>query len=162
MYQKNDYVNYGAHGICRIEDIRMMDFRTGGGMQNYYVIRPLNQESATFYLPADNPKIRERMRPILSQTEIDRIIDSVKNKQMPWIHDRKVRLAQFQKILSGRDERELLLLASCLHQRLMEKGLSPSEHDTLHTVEGIIEQEFSFSLDISAHSIGEYIRERLL
>ena len=93
MYQKDDYVNYGAHGICRIEDIRMMDFQTGGGMQKYYVIRPLNQESATFYLPTDNPKIQERMRPVLTQSEIDDIILSVKNKQMPWIHDRKVRLA---------------------------------------------------------------------
>ncbi len=31
MYQEDDYVNYRAHGICKIEDIRMMDFRTGNG-----------------------------------------------------------------------------------------------------------------------------------
>lgn len=161
MYQKLDYVNYGAHGICRIEDIRMMDFHTGGGTQKYFVMKPLNQENTTFYLPADNPKVRERMRPILSQTEIDAILDSVKNKQMPWISDRKVRQAQFQQILSGRDERELLLLAGCLHQRLLEKGLPTSELDILHRVEGIIEQEFSFSLQISRQEIGEYIRERL-
>ena len=34
MYQKGEYINYAAHGICQIEDIRMMDFRTGSGQRN--------------------------------------------------------------------------------------------------------------------------------
>lgn len=161
MYQKDDYVNYGAHGVCKIEDIRMMDFHAGAGMQNYYVVRPLNQEGATFYLPADNPKVQERMRPILTQEEIDGIILSVRDEKMPWIPDRKLRLTQFQKILSGRDERELLLLASCLHRQLMEKGLPSSELEILRRVERMIEQEFAFSLDMNTMNIGQYIREKL-
>lgn len=161
MYQKDDYVNYGAHGICRIEDIRVMDFRTGSGAQEYYILKPIPPDSATIYLPADSPKIRERMRPIPSQGEIDEIIASVKDARIPWPTDRKQRTAQFQEIISRRDERELLLLASCLHQRLTDKGLSAGDRDTLRKVERIIEQEFSFSLQISACNIGEYIRQRL-
>lgn len=161
MYQKDDYVNYSAHGICRIEDIRVMDFRTGSGAQQYYILKPIPPDSATIYLPVDSPKIRERMRPIPSQGEIDEIIASVKDAQLPWPMDRKQRTAQFQEIISRRDERELLLLASCLYQRLTDRGLSASDRDTLRKVERIIEQEFSFSLQISACNIGEYIRQRL-
>lgn len=161
MYQKDDYVNYGAHGICKIEDIRVMDFQTGNGAQEYYIIKPILPGSATIYLPVSNPKCKERMRPILSQDEIDSIIVSVKNEQIPWPNDRKKRMAQFQEMVSRRDERELLLLASCLHRQMMSKGLPAGERDLLRKVEGIIEQEFSFSLQISACNIGEYIRQKL-
>lgn len=161
MYQKNDYINYAGHGICKIEDIRRMNFHTGSGEQDYYVIQPIAPGSATIYLPVDSPKSADRMRPILTQAEIDSVIRSVGDEEIPWPLDRKARQARFQEIISRRDERELMLLASCLHRQLMAKGLSTGDRDTLRKVESIIEQEFSFSLQISASSIGEYIREKL-
>ena len=160
MYQKGDYINYGGHGVCRIEDITSMNFGGGAG-KSYYVIQPIAPGSATIYFPVDSPKAVERMRPLLSKEEIDAIIHSVKDEQMPWIADRKQRTAQFQQILSRRDERELLLLSSCLHQRQLEKPLPSGEMDMLRRVEHIIEQEFAFTLDLHAQQIGEYIREEL-
>lgn len=159
MYGKGDYISYGAHGVCQIADIRSMNF--GNGEQEYLVIEPIASGSATIYLPSSNPKTQTRMRPVLSQEEIDAIISSVKNDQMPWTADRKQRTLQFQQILSRRDTRELLLLASCLHKRKSEKGLPTSELDMLHKVEGMVEQEFSFALHISRAEIGQYIRDRL-
>lgn len=159
MYRKGDYISYSGHGVCRIGDIRKMNF--GNGEQEYLVIEPIASGSATIYLPAENPKAQTRMRPVLTREEIDSIIFSVRNDQMPWILDRKARMALFQQILSRRDTRELLLLASCLHKRKIEAGLPTSEMDILHKVEGMIEQEFSFALNISRAEIGQYIRDRL-
>ena len=34
-----------------------MDFRTGSGAQEYYIIKPIQQGSATIYLPVNNPKV---------------------------------------------------------------------------------------------------------
>lgn len=161
MYDKGSYVSYGGHGICQISDIRPMDFGNGIGQQEYYVIQPIAPGSATIYLPAGNSNVQKKMRPVLTQEEIDSIIHSVKNDEMPWVLDRKLRLAQFHQVLSRRETRELLLLASCLHQRSMEKGLSGSELDILHRAEGIIEQEFAFSLQIGREKIGEYIQDKL-
>lgn len=159
MYQKGDSISYSGHGVCRIADIRDMDF--GNGSQPYLVVEPMASGSATIYLPADNPKALARIRPVLTKEEIDAIIFSVRDDQMPWIPDRKLRLAQFQKILSRRDTRELLLLASCLHKRKTEKGLPTSELEMLHRVEGMIEQEFAFALNMETGNIGQYIREHL-
>ena len=97
----------------------------------------------------------------VTREEIDAIIFSVKNDQMPWTADLKQRTLQFQQILSRRDTRELLLLASCLHKRKSEKGLPTSELDMLHKVEGMVEQEFSFALNLGRAEIGQYIRDRL-
>ncbi len=159
MYGKGDYISYGGHGVCQIADVRGMDF--GSGEQEYLVIEPIASGSATIYLPSGNPNVQTRMRPVLTREEIDAIISSVKNDQMPWTADRKQRMNQFQQILSRRDTRELLLLASCLHKRKAEKGLPASEIEILHKVEGLVEQEFSFALQISRAEIGPYIRDRL-
>lgn len=159
MYGKGDCISYNGHGVCRIADIRKMNF--GNGNQEYLVIEPIASGSATIYLPADSPKIQERIRPVLSREEIDAIIDSVKNDRMSWVLDRKLRLSRFQQILSRRDTRELLLLASCLYMRKTEKGLPSGELEILHKVEGMIEQEFSFTLHIRREDIGQYIRDRL-
>ena len=159
MYQKGDYISYSGHGVCRISDIRAMDF--GSGNQEYFVIEPIATGGATIYLPRGNPKVLTRMRPVLTKEEIDAIIFSVRDDQIPWINDRKVRIAQFQQILSRRDTRELLMLASCLHKRKTEKGLPASELEILHKAEGMVEQEFSFALNVRREEIGQYIRDRL-
>ena len=161
MYRKGEYISYSGHGVCAIADIRTMDFGTGSGEQVYYVIEPIAAGSATIYLPYDNPKVLSRMRPVLTKEEIDRIICSVRDDQILWTNDRKVRTVQFQQILSRRDTRELLMLASCLHKRKTEKGLPASELEMLHKAEGMIEQEFSFALNLRREDIGQYIRDRL-
>ena len=159
MYQKGDYISYSGHGVCKISDIRAMDF--GSGKQDYYIIEPIAAGSATIYLPRDNPKALSRIRPVLTKEEIDAIIFSVREEQIPWPNDRKVRIAQFQQILSRRDTRELLMLASCLHKRKTERGLPAGELEMLRKAEGMIEQEFSFALNIQREDIGQYIRDRL-
>lgn len=151
----------GGHGVCQISDIRTIDFGTGSGAQDYYVVEPIAAGSATIYLPRGNPKVLSRMRPVLTKEEIDGIICSVRDDQIRWTNDRKARTIQFQQILSRRDTRELLMLASCLHKRRTEKGLPASELEMLHKTEGMIEQEFSFALNVRREEIGQYIRDRL-
>ena len=125
------------------------------------MIEPIASGGATIYLPSANQTVQTRMRPVLTREEVDAIISSVKTDQLPWILDRKQRMSQYQQILSRRDTRELLLLASCLHKRKTGKGLPTSEIEILHKVEGLIEQEFSFALHISRAEIGQYIRDKL-
>ncbi len=159
MYQVGEYVNYGAHGVCRIEDIQEMNF--GSGTQNYYVLHPVSQESASYYLPAESEKSNARLRPVMTKEKIDEILSRSEKKRMQWIEDRKQRMQQFQQILSARNVEELLQLAGCLHRRHAEKELSSSDRDILHKAEHAIEQEFSFALNIRPDDIAEYIRQRL-
>ena len=159
----NDYVNYSTQGICQIEDIRPIKFQAGSRARDYYVLRPIYQKNALVYVPTDSEHLLGKMRPVLSPEEIDQIIESVRTQGIPWIQDRTQRIARSKEILTGMDERELLLLASCLYRRSKEsgKGLSATDTAILKKVESIIEQEFSFSLKINALGVGAYIRKRL-
>lgn len=159
MYQKGDYINYSGQGICQVTDIRSMDFRTGAGARNYYILSPVNQEGTVFYLPEEGSDTRSRR--LLTREEIDGILSGICDAQMPWISDRKQRAEEFHKILSRRDTGELLLLAACLHRQQLEKALSTVDRETLRRVEGMIEQEFSLVLGLQTSEIGDYILGRL-
>lgn len=163
MYSKGDYVNYSTQGICEIEDVRCMKFNSDSHERKYYILKPVHQKNACIYVPVDNQGRMAQMRPVLSSEEIDRTILSVKDQTIPWPKDRKKRTVEFQNILSRRDEKELLQLASCLYLKSKDgtKGLCSSDTQILKKVETIISQEFSFSLNISPNEIGAYIRQKL-
>ena len=71
-------------------------------------------------MPIDNEKLIDRMKPVLTPKEIDDIILSIKDEDLIWIDDRKQRIKKFHDILLKRDEKELLMLASCLYLRSTE------------------------------------------
>lgn len=159
----NEYVNYSTYGICRIEEIKPVKFDYGPKSRVYYILKPVHQDNSCIYVPVENLTLVEKMRPVLTPQEIDRVILSVKDQDMSWISDRKKRSERFQEILKRRDERELLLLISCLYLKSREskKGLASSDARILKQAESIIEQEFAFSLKISTQNIGSYIRKIL-
>lgn len=162
MLCKDEFVNYGTYGICQIQDIRTMSFEPGHDRE-YYVLKPVHHHDASVFVPVGSEKLEAKMRPILSKEEIDAIIASVKDDNLLWVTDRKERTAQFKDMLVRRDERELLLLTSCLYLKSQQeaKGLSAGDAQVLKTAESIIRQEFAFSLHIQPEEIGDYIRTRL-
>ena len=166
MPGKNEFVHYGACGVCRVEDIRPIRFGPDAPLRAYYVLHAVEQNGADIYVPADNPKLMSRMRPVPTQDEIDRLLAGVREDRLPWIEDRKVRLASFQAIVKACDLRELICLASCLYQRQRAlsaagKKLGASDENILHRTEALIENQVGFVLQVSADQVGGYIREKL-
>ena len=163
MFHKNDYVNYTTQGICKIEDIQLLKFGRRREGCRYYILHPIYQAGMNIFVPTDSAQLLRRMRPIPSPQEIDRIIDETGGRALPWPGDRKQRAARFQDILARRDERELLLLVNCLTLRAQEdgKGLSSSDEYVLKRAKAMVEQEFSFALNIPPQDVGTYIKTRL-
>ena len=63
MPGKHDFVNYGAYGVCQVEDIRPIRFGPDTPRREYYVLKPISQDGASIFVPADNQKLMSRMRP---------------------------------------------------------------------------------------------------
>lgn len=159
MLQAGSFVSYCGHGVCRIEGLRKMNF--GRGEQEYLVIAPISENGATIYLPAGKANTPGKLRPVLTKPEIDSVLAGIQAERMAWIEDRKARVARFQQILSQSEPRSLLLMAFCLQARREEKGLPSSELDILHKAQNMIEQEFSFALDLPKQDIRQYIHDRV-
>lgn len=159
----NKYVVYGVHGICEVEGIINQKFNSDSLARNYYVLRPVFEKASKIYVPVNSSIIAERMRPVLSQKEIDEIILSTLDEKIEWISDYKKRSEQFHRILSHRNEKEILQMISCLylHSKESEKGLTSSNADMLKAAQNLIEQEFAFSLNIKPEEVGKYIQMKL-
>ena len=106
MPGKSDFVHYGAYGVCQVEDICPIRFGPDLPRREYYVLKPVSQVGSSIFVPADNPKLTARMRPVLSKEEIDRLLADVGEERLPWTEDRRQRLDTFRDILRRSDERE--------------------------------------------------------
>lgn len=159
----NKYVVYGIDGVCEVEGIIRQKFGTDSSVKDYYVLRPVYEKSSKVYVPVNSSAVAERMRPILSKKEIDEAILSAFDGEITWVNDYKKRSEQFHRILSRRDEKEILQMISCLylHGKESEKGLTASNAHMLKAAQNIIEQEFAFSLNIKPEEVGKYIQMKL-
>ena len=163
-YKKGDYVHYATSGICFIEDISKLDY--SGSDTEFYILKPIAEKSSTVYVPVENSEMTSKMRRALSKSEIDEIIFHSPDKTIEWQRDRKFRGSIFKEIIKTGECEELLRMISCILReklRLEEEGkkLSSADESFLKTAEGLIDNEFSFALDIDENGVGGYIRAKI-
>ncbi|MDU5424486.1 MAG: CarD family transcriptional regulator [Clostridiales bacterium] len=125
MFQKDDMVRYGAHGVCKVEDITEKNFN--GEAIRYYVLRPIYNDTSTIYVPIHNHALTQNMRKVLSKEELQSLIQTMPHEESLWIENEEVRKAQYQEILASGNRAGLIgmLKALYLHQR--EQQVRPSD-----------------------------------
>ena len=63
MFQIGEVVAYGATGICKVEDVKVMSLsRTGADRQEYYILRPVATPTCATYVPTANEALTGKMR----------------------------------------------------------------------------------------------------
>ena len=75
MFNVNDTILYGTHGICKVTDITEQRFNDKSN--KYYILQPHHNPSSTIYVPTDNEKLVSRMRHTLSEEEIYELLKSM-------------------------------------------------------------------------------------
>ena len=53
MFQKGEYIVYGQHGICLVEDITHLNMSEADEKKLYYVLVPVGTRGSRIYYPAD-------------------------------------------------------------------------------------------------------------
>lgn len=164
-YRKGEYVRYSCNGVCLVDDIRM-DTLGKEAPKEFYILKPVSNPASTIFVPTASQALVDRMARLPNQEELDQLILSTRDKEIPWIEDRKVRLASFQAIIKTCDLRDLICLAVCLYQRqrtlsAVGKKLGSSDETILHRTEALIENQVSFVLQVSTDQVSGYIREKL-
>lgn len=118
-HEKGEYVVYKANGVCRITDI--VDKSTSESKEEtYYVMKPIYNESATVYIPTDSDELNESLRPVLTENEINSLIDELEHHDDSWTSDHRQRAEKFAKILSGGDRAEILNILKLLSLRKID------------------------------------------
>ena len=116
MYKIGDKIMYGANGVMTVVDIRDESF--GDVTCSYYVLRPTlaKSESLTF-VPTENEKLVEAMRPLLTKDEIVSLMHSVNDlPPIDWIKENRARQEYFKKIMESGDRARMISMIRAINE----------------------------------------------
>lgn len=156
MFQINDTVMYGMHGVCKIEDITMKEFM--GSPKEYYVLKPISDVSATLYVPIHNEKLLEKMRKILSREEVYNLIETMPQKEIIWFKNENERKEQYKKIIAKGEHGELIGMIKAIYLQKQKresegKHLYISDERFFREAERILYDEFQYALNIKKEDL---------
>lgn len=161
MFSPDEIVMYGAD-LCKIEAIEEQSFFPGQAARPYYILRPIVRSESTVYLPCDQGE--RKLRPLLSAGEIDALKSRTDGRALEWIEDRRLRERAYSQLLQQGDPEQVLLLIRCLRSKRddlqsKQKKLPSSDEKLLATAEKMVDEEFSYVLDIKKEDLHGYFSE---
>ncbi len=166
-YEAGMHIRYGGTGICLIDRIEEVPYPGTQPMRMCYVLKPLRNCCMEVSVPLDNETLCAKMQPLRTRSEIDSMLDAAaQDLEMEWIEDRKLRAAEFRRILSGGDAPTLLRMIHCiLHQKTVLRAegrhLSAMDDNVRKDAARMLDEEFAFSLGMTPDEASAYICEKL-
>lgn len=157
-YAVEDFVMYGAIGVCKITDICSLDFMRDGNM--YYVLQPVYNASERIYAKVGSDKML--MRKSLTKDEAQKHIEDMKAAEVIWFANDKERDAEFKKILRSGDCKEWIRMVKGLYrtkkQKEMDgKKLSQADTNIFQKAEKLLYGELALALGIKMEEMPSYI-----
>ncbi len=162
MFQVGDRVRYGQAGVCRVEEIRLMNL--GGQEREYFVLTPLYRSGTVVYVPCENRELVDRMLPLLTPDQALEILAEVTEKETEWNRDFRSRSDEAKKALVSGDRREALFLIKNIyaHKRVLigeGKYVHTTDDCYLRDAEELIFHEFSLVLGKEYREISDMVRK---
>lgn len=164
MFNVNDAVLYGVHGVCRIIEIQNQNF--GGKDSLYYVLKPVYNDFSTFFVPVDNENLTSKMKKVLSPQEIHNIIHSMPQEDLIWIDDDAERKEKYNEILKSGDRTGLVRIIKTLYFRQKQlkenrKKLHMADERFMKEAEKMLYEEFAYVLNIDQDQVIPFIAEEM-
>jgi len=164
MYKVNDIVRYGINGICKIVAIEEKVLL--GTSKMYFVLKPINEDKSTYYVPADNQKILGKIHRVLSESEIHQLIDSIPDQKPIWVDNERERKEAYKKIITNANHAELIRMIKAIYaqKQIREENsrkLHISDERFLKDAVKLLNNEFQYVLKLSEDELMEYIFERI-
>lgn len=162
MFQVNDVVVYGNHGICRVMDIGRLSVSGADKHKQYYTLQPVYQRETVFYIPVDNTKIMLRLA--LSKSEAEGLVADIAQMESAWIVNEKERETQYKMALHSCDCRELIKVIKTLYERKQlriqdGKKTTAVDEKYFHLAESQLYEELAFALGMEKDEVGRYIAD---
>lgn len=165
MFQIGEQVVYGIHGICTIRDLeeRIVDRKT----IKYFVLEPMEQSAAKYYIPSENPAALAKLRHIISRDDLDKLLSSDEIRENCWITDESRRKLRYKELINSCDRVALLQMINALHvhkqeQAAMGRKFHLCDENFLRDAEKLLNAEFSLVLGIPSDEVENYILSALV
>lgn len=165
MFHVNDVLVYGTQGVYQIIDIE--ERIISGTRKRYFVLKPMDEKGATIFAPADNEQVLKKMRRLLSEEQINALIDSMPDEDVVWIANEAERKERYKSILTSGDHLELIKMIKAIytHKKAREaegRRLHMSDERFFKDAEQVLYTEFQYVLKLRGKDdLMKYILSRI-
>ena len=165
MFQVDDVIVYGTQGVCQITGIE--EKTVSGVKKTYFVLKPVKESGSTIFVPTDNEYVLRKMHRLLSETQINDLIDSMPGGDVVWIPRDHERKECYRKILASGDRAELIKMIKTIYTHKKEreaegKRLHMIDEQFFKEAEHILYNEFQYVLKLgSKDELMTYIFSRI-
>lgn len=160
MYQVGDQVVYGVHGVCRILDVEVKS--VDRQKVPYFVLEPLDQPGARFYIPTQKPAALAKLSHLLTREELDALLTEAFRENSAWIEDENKRKLYYRELIGSGDRKALVAMVHALHQHKQQqlssgKKFHLCDENFLRDAQKLLNSEFSLVLQIPAEQVADYV-----
>lgn len=162
MFGLGEKVVYGIHGVCRI--IAFESKTVDRKKVEYYVLEPIGQAEARFYVPTQNQAAVAKLRPLLTRDQLDELLCSEDVEKDFWIADENQRKQCYRELMGSGDRVSLIGMVRALHKHKTEqiaqgRKFHLCDENFLRDAEKLLSSEFSMVLGISQSEVADYIKK---
>ncbi len=160
MYNVGDQVVYGIHGVCKVMAIE--DRKVDHKKVTYLVLEPVEQEGATFLVPAGNPAAMAKVRPMITRQELEEMLHGENVREDSWIADENQRKQLYRELIVSGDRAALIRMVATLHrhkkaQIAAGRKFHLCDENFLRDAQRLLTGELSVVLGIAPGEVGEYV-----
>ena len=164
MYEVGQQVLYGIHGVCRIISIESMRF--GKERAKYYILEPMAQPGARFYVPVSNEAAVAKLRPLLTREALLELLHSEGVRSFSWIADENQRKLRFREIISSGDREALMGMIGALYrhkqaQQAAGRKFHQSDETFLTDAQKLLHAEFAQVFGLEPKAVNAFILREL-
>ncbi len=162
MFEAGKLVVYGAHGVCRIlgQEDRTVDRK----VISYYVLQPVEQADARYYLPAHNENALAKMRPLMEKEALLDLLTSEDIKKTEWIPDENRRKQYYRQLITSLDMEAMIRMIHALRlqkQELQKNGrkFHICDDNFLRDAQRLLNMELQLVLEIPKDQVDGYMQK---
>ena len=164
MYYVGQMVVYGIHGVCMIIDEQSI--RVDKKKMDYFILEPIDQPGARYYIPSKNEVALAKLRPVLTKDEVESLLSQANHEDDVWIADENHRKLRYRELINGGDRVALLCMIRSLYKHKSEqlsagRKFHLCDENFLRDAEKLLSAEFALVLNIPAEQVGTYIQSRV-
>ena len=147
MFNIGDTVVYGAQGVCKIDSCETKQI--GRQSADYYVLKPLFNESTAVFVPVDNKLLTAKMQTVLTKAQAEELVKKADQIDVIKSNDENQKREQYKAILSSGDREKLIALIKTIRlerdiRRGNNKKLNINDEQTLRKAELLLYNELAF------------------
>lgn len=163
MYQKGDFVVYGANGVCEVGEVTKLNLDHIPEDREYYVLYPRNH-GGKIYLPVD--KVNSKIRSIITREEAEKLIKKMPEIEPVVVKNEKLLDETYKKSIQCYDCMEWVCLIKCIYlrrqTRLSEgRKVTATDEKYMYLAEELLYWELATALAIPKEQVLEYIKKEI-